>query len=102
MQSSHGAAAVAPVFRSGVRDKYVSDKIYGFQAGCFAVMPAMIEDAPNYDNTASGFDHDLELARPDHYEVLLEDDNIMESHTANKNYGMFRFVFPDSCSSAGI
>ena len=94
VQSPHGCAVVRPVFRPGVKDCYISDKIFGFTAGSATVMPTISEQAPDFAATASGFDHDFETARPDHYEVLLEDHNITARHTANKNYGIFEFTFP--------
>ena len=94
VQSPHGAAVVAPVFRSGMKDRYLSDKIFGFTAGCAVLMPTMSAAQPDYFATASGFDHDLEVARPDHYEVLLEDSDIRERHTACHNYGVFEFEYP--------
>lgn len=95
VQSPHGAAVVTPVFRAGMKDIYNSDKIFGFTAGCTTVMPTVFGEAPDYMKTASAFDHDFEVTRPDHYEVLLEDFDIQERHTANENYGIFEFTFAD-------
>ena len=90
--SPHGAALVEPVFRAGMKDRYLSDKIFGFTAGHAIVMPTA---APlGYMEGASSFDHDLEVAKPDHYEVLLEDSGIREKHTACDNYGVFEFDYP--------
>lgn len=95
VQSPHGAAVISPLFRMGMKDIYNSDKIFSFVAGCTMVMPVITGDTPDFMKTASGFDHDFETARPDHYEVLLEDSNIKERHTASKNYGMFEFTYED-------
>ena len=93
VQSPHGAALVEPVFRAGMKDRYLSDKIFGFTAGHAILMPAT---APlGYMEGASLFDHDLETAKPDFYEVLLEDSGIRESHTACGHRGMFRFEYPE-------
>lgn len=94
VQSPHGAAVVAPLFRPGMKDGYSSDRIFGFTAGCAAVMPECGDNGPAELAGSSRFDHDFETARPDFYEVLLEDHDIRSSHTAMANYGMFRFVFP--------
>ena len=92
VQSPHGAALVEPVFRAGMKDRYFSDKIFGFTAGHAVLMPAT---APlGYMEGASGFDHDFEIAKPDHYEVLLEDSGIREKHTACGNHGVFVFDYP--------
>ena len=95
VQSPHGAAVVEPVFRAGMKDRYLSDKIFGFQAGSAVVMPVTTGAAPDYMAAASGFDHDFEVAKPDHYEVLLEDSGIREKHTACRNYGVFEFSYPE-------
>ena len=70
VQSPHGAAVVSPVFRMGMKDRYNSDKIFGFTAGCTTVMPTIDGGVPDFMKTASIFDHDFEVARPDHYEIL--------------------------------
>lgn len=98
VQSPHGCAVINPVFRPGLTDFYISDKIFGFNAGCATVMPTVCPQAPDFTAAASGFDHDFEIARPDHYEVLLEEHSITARHTANKNYGIFEFTFPDKKS----
>lgn len=94
VQSPHGAAVVEPVFRSGMKDRYLSDRIFGFSAGSAILMPAVSGEKPDYMTLSSGFDHDFEVARPDHYEVLLEDSGIWEKHTACHNYGVFEFTYP--------
>lgn len=92
VQSPHGAALVEPVFRAGMKDRYFSDKIFGFTAGHAIVMPTV---APgDYMACASAFDHDFEAAKPDHYEVLLESSGIQEKHTACDNRGVFVFDYP--------
>lgn len=95
VQSPHGAAVVAPVFRAGMKDRYNSDRIFGFEAGSAIVMPTDREGIPDWLACSSTFDHDLETARCDSYGVLLEDTDIRERHTANRNYGIFEFTFPD-------
>lgn len=104
VQSPHGMAVGLPVFRSGVRDVYISDKIFGFTAGSAVIMPKTDAEKPNRDRDASTFDHDFECARPDHYEVLLEDSGICEKHTASKNYGCIAFGFPEDspCRCAAV
>jgi len=91
--SPHGAAVIAPVFRAGMKDKYLSDKIFGFTCGS-AILTPTCQTVPDYEATASLYDHDLEVARPDHYEVFLESEGIEERHTACENYGVFEFAYP--------
>ena len=102
VQSPHGAAVVAPVFRPGVRDVYISDKIYGFGLGDAVVMPAFADTEPFIEETASEFDHDLEQARPDHYSVYLLDSRVSERHTAMEHYGMAEFVFDENADEYRI
>ena len=86
VQSPHGAAVVAPLYRPGMKDRYNSDKIFGFTVGTAAVMPTVTEEDPNLDNTAATFDHDLEEAHPHFYSVWLESADIESRHTASKNH----------------
>ena len=102
VQSPHGCAVVRPAFRPGMKDVYISDKIFGFMAGAATVMPTVSAGEPEYYATASGFDHDFESAHPDYYEVLLEDHNIKARHTANKNYGLFEFTFPEGTPANAV
>lgn len=96
VQSPHGAVVLAPVFALGVKDYYISDKIYGFKVGGAIIMPTSNQNSMNFCEIASVFDHDLETSLPYYYDVLLEDYNIKECHTAFKNYGAFDFQFEDS------
>ena len=96
VQSPHGAAVAEPVFRAGMKDRYLSDRIFGFTAGSAVLMPGLRGGKPDYLAQASGFDHDFETTRPDHYEVLLEDSGIQEQHTACRNYGVYRFTYPSA------
>ena len=96
VQSPHGCAIINPVFRPGLNDFYLSDKIFGFTVGCATIMPTVSANTPDFDETASTFDHDFETARPDFYAVLLEESGITARHTANKNYGVFEYTFPDA------
>ena len=100
--SPHGCAIVEPVFRAGMKDRYLSDKIFGFTAGSAVVMPVLQGGKPDYMKSASGFDHDFEVARPDHYEVLLEDSGIQEKHTACHNYGVLEFTYPSAEQSYAV
>ena len=96
VQSPHGAAIAEPVFRAGMKDRYLSDKIFGFAAGSAVLMPGVSGGQPDYMAGASGFDHDFEVARPDYYSVLLEDTDIREQHTACRNYGIYEFTYPSA------
>ena len=90
----HGMAQVLPVTNPGVTDRYLSDRIYGFQIGCATIMP----DSGNFRKEqavcSSGYDHDLETATPYSYSVLLEDFDIQAEYTALQKSALFRFVFP--------
>lgn len=95
VQSPHGAAVVAPMFTPGMKDIYNADRIYGFRAGEGLIMGAATADCSSYASIGDRFDHDFEEAHPYSYEVFLEDSDIRERHTANKNYGVFQFDYPN-------
>ena len=42
VQSPHGAAIAEPVFRAGMKDRYLSDKIFGFAAGSARGAPCAV------------------------------------------------------------
>lgn len=95
VQSPHGGAVIGPVFRPGMKDRYCSDRIFGFTAGCAIVMASNQGNCPDFEKNASLFDHDFESAHPDCYQVLLEDTGIWERHTAWEHHGVLEFTFPD-------
>ena len=52
------------------------------------------------NNTRSGFrsafSHSTEVAEPDYYKVMLEDDNLLAEMTATTRVGMHQYTFPAS------
>lgn len=98
VQSPHGAAVISPVTREGMKDVYNSDRIFGFRAGGAYVMPLGPGMEADYVRSASIFDHDFEVTRPDYYEVYLEDCGVQECHTATENLGIFRFTYETPAS----
>ncbi len=100
VQSPHGAAVCAPVFRPGVKDRYISDRIYGFSAGGGIIMP-LEERCADFMQNGSVFDHDFETAKPDYYAVMLEDTGIQAELTAYHNTGIFRFT-GENCRYAAV
>ncbi|GLX70578.1 GH92 family glycosyl hydrolase [Paenibacillus glycanilyticus] len=87
----HGMAQVVPVTNPGVTDRYLADRIYGFQIGCSTLMP-YIHDGDS--DVTSAYDHDLETATPYYYSVLLEDSDIEIAYTALQTSAYFRVVYP--------
>ena len=71
--------------------------------GDFLIMPAVgelqLEPGKKGDPRSgfrSAFSHSTELAEPDYYKVLLEDDRILAEMTATTRVGMHQYTFPAS------
>jgi predicted alpha-1,2-mannosidase len=98
VQLPHGMLEIDPFTTPGIGDRYLADKVWSFFTGAFAIMPTV--GAARYDpaQNASEFDHDLELATPYTYAVLLEDSEIEVAATASERAAYFRFTFPDTAS----
>ena len=68
-----------------------------------SVMPSIAQGVPT--GSASGraipFDHDDEVARPDHYRVNLDGGIIAETAPADHG-GVYRFTFPDSAPTGSL
>ncbi|MFD0674053.1 GH92 family glycosyl hydrolase [Cohnella sp. GCM10027633] len=91
----HGMAQVAPVTTPGIMDRYLADRIHGFQVGCVSLMATCERADTAQDACASGYDHDFESASPHHYSVLLEDADIWAEYTVTEKCAYFRFSFPE-------
>ena len=71
--------------------------------GDFLIMPTVGElqlEPGAKDDPRSGFrsafSHSTEVAEPDYYKVMLEDDNILAEMTATTRVGMHQYTFPAS------
>ena len=71
--------------------------------GDFLVMPTVgdmqLEPGDKGDSRSgfrSAFSHSTEVAEPDYYKVMLEDDNILAEMTTTTRVGMHRYTFPAS------
>lgn len=71
--------------------------------GDFLIMPTVGElqlEPGDKDNPKSGFrsafSHENELAEPNYYKVLLEDDNIWAEMTTTTRVGFHQYTFPES------
>jgi predicted alpha-1,2-mannosidase len=71
--------------------------------GDFLIMPTVgdLQLEPGEKNTPksgfrSAFSHSTEVAEPDYYKVLLEDDNILAELTATTRVGFHQYTFPAS------
>ncbi len=96
VQLPHGMIEIDTYTTPGIGDKYLADKIYGFTTGAFALMPTVGKPALSPAENASEYDHDLELATPYLYAVLLEDSGIEVAYTASERAAYFRFAFPET------
>jgi len=69
--------------------------------GDFLIMPTVGDlqlEPGTKENPKSGFrsafSHETELAEPDYYKVLLEDDNILAEMTTTTRVGFHQYTFP--------
>lgn len=74
--------------------------------GDFLIMPTVgplqLEPGDKNDPKSgfrSAFSHSTEVAEPDYYKVLLEDDNILAEMTATTRVGFHQYTFPKSDNS---
>ncbi len=74
--------------------------------GDFLIMPTVGElqlEPGTKDNPKSGFrsrfSHSTEIAEPNYYKVLLEDDNILAEMTTTTRTGFHQYTFPQSDNS---
>lgn len=91
----HGMMQVYPVTTPGIMDRYLADKIHGFQAGPLTISATTGEGPFGRNSVASSFDHDFEVAAPHRYWVLLEDYNIQAEYSVTAHAAYFRFAFPE-------
>jgi predicted alpha-1,2-mannosidase len=97
----HSLARVFPVTKSGLDDRYLSDKIYGFTVNMPAyrrgyiteLMPTVGKININRDVNAATYDHDLEEVHPWYHKVLLEEPNIVADWTTTERAVIYRFRF---------
>ncbi|MEO6590413.1 MAG: GH92 family glycosyl hydrolase [Pyrinomonadaceae bacterium] len=71
--------------------------------GDFLIMPTVGElnlETGTKDDPKSGFrsrfSHETEVAEPNYYKVLLEDDNILAEMTTSERVGFHQYTFPES------
>lgn len=93
-----GSVSLFPAFTQ-MTDWYFADRILGFPLGMGSVMASSGLMKVGDWNRGSRFDHDLELATPYYYQVLLEDPDINTEFTVTKNTIVFRFTLPESQTS---
>ena len=96
VQRPHGMARLAPVVTTGITDRYLADKIYGFPAGPALLMASVGQPATNAAAYASDYDHDFETATPYYYEADLQTWGIRAEFTATNRAAYYRFVLPAS------
>jgi len=84
----------APIMTPGVKDTYLTDKIYGFPAGASMITPVCGDVSTDTAENASLYDHDFETATPYRYEVLLEDYDIEAAYSVTEHCIIYRYMFP--------
>lgn len=97
----HCMVRVFPVTKPGLKDRYLSDKIYGFALNMPAyrmghvteLMPTTGDLNLNRNEYASSYDHDLEEVHPWYHKVNLEDSQIDADWTTTERAVIYRFKF---------
>ncbi len=97
----HSMVRVFPVTKPGLKDRYLSDKIYGFALNMPAyrmghvteLMPTTGDLILNRNEYASSYDHDLEEVHPWYHKVNLEDSQIDADWTTTERTVIYRFKF---------
>lgn len=97
----HGMIRVYPVTRPGLRDRYLSDRIYGFAVNMPAyrngqvteLMPSSGVISTGYESNASTYDHGIEEVHPWQHDIVLEEHNINASWTTSEKAVIYRFDF---------
>jgi putative alpha-1,2-mannosidase len=87
-----GNIGLFPAFTPEMEDLYLADKIYGFPLAFGSLMINTGKLKTGARVNASAFDHDLEIATPYYYQVLLEDPVIAVEFTITENTVIFRFA----------
>jgi len=95
MALPHGMMQTYPLFNLDMPDKYFADRIYALPAGPGDIMPVCGRTIARFDDLASGFDHDLEEARPYVYRVWLQDMDVDVEYTVARHSGIIKLTFPD-------
>lgn len=95
----HSMARVFPVTKPGLRDRYFSDKIYGFAVNLPAYRRGHVTEfmvtsgglSTDHRENASVYDHDLEILHPWYHQVWLEDYDIIADWTTTERSVIYRF-----------
>ncbi|MFN8254336.1 MAG: GH92 family glycosyl hydrolase [Bacteroidales bacterium] len=90
----HSMMHIAPITVSGVNDKYLAQKIYGFPIGNASFMPVSDKFASTPDSFASTFDRDFEIATPYYISEYLNDYSIQCEATVQHQSGIYRISYP--------
>ena len=95
----HSMIRVHPVTKPGLRDRYFSDKIYGFTVNLPAYRRGHVSEfmvtsgglSVDYEENASVYDHDHEILHPWYHQVWLEDFDIIADWTTTERSVIYRF-----------
>jgi predicted alpha-1,2-mannosidase len=97
----HSMVRVFPVTKPGLKDRYLSDKIYGFALNMPAyrmgyvseLMPTTGKLITNKNDYASRYDHDQEEVHPWYQKVWLEESDIVADWTTSERAVIYRFKY---------
>ncbi|MFA7421311.1 MAG: GH92 family glycosyl hydrolase [Melioribacteraceae bacterium] len=102
----HSMVRVFPITKSGLEDRFLSDKIYGFTVNMPAyrrgyvteLMPTSGKLIVDRDENAATYDHDMEEVHPWYHKVLLEEPEIAADWTTTERSVIYRFQFNKSAA----
>jgi predicted alpha-1,2-mannosidase len=95
----HALARIAPVTVSGLNDKYLAQKIYGFPIADAVLMPSTGKVPARMEEIAADCDNDLQHFTPYFYSGTLPDYDISVEYTVGRFSELYRFVFPGDSAS---
>jgi predicted alpha-1,2-mannosidase len=97
----HSMVRIYPITKSGLEDRYLGDKIYGFTVNMPAyrrgyvteLMPTSGKIITDRNENASNYDHDMEEVHPWYHKVILENSDITAEWTATERAAIYRFRY---------
>ncbi len=94
VQLPHGMVRLAPLTTSGLVDRYLADKIYGFPAGGVSFLPTSGPLMTVPAQYASDYDHDFETVTPYYCSETLDSYGIQVEYTAARRAAYYRLTYP--------
>lgn len=106
----HSMVRIYPVTRTGLNDRYLSDRIYGITLNMpqyrmghkTLLMPTTGQLTFDEELSSSWYDHDLEELHPWSHKVYLQDFDITAEWTTSERAACYRFEYPENRGNANL